>query len=252
VALGEEDGAGGRVPWRQARLARVRVPRAGELAWNPVTGERVIVLEGPEENDERRLVAELRVSPQGAVAGEHLHPAMMERFEVLEGRLGVKLAGEERTADPGDALEIPPGTWHDWWNAGENEAVVKVTVTPGERFSQLIANLFGLGFDGRTNAKGMPSPLQLVALGREFDDVIVFRRPPRMIQRVLFGLLAPIAQLRGYRGTYARYEDAEIVGTAEDARHGRPLEVRAGLGPGPPGTGSRSRSEGGGRPSRNG
>jgi quercetin dioxygenase-like cupin family protein len=210
------------------------VPKAGELAWNPVTGERSIVLEGPGDNPERRLVAELHVSPAGAVVGEHLHPSITERFEVREGRLGVKLAGEERTAEPGDALEVPPGTWHDWWNAGAEEAVVKVTVVPGDRFAQLIVNLFGLGLDGKTNAKGMPLPLQLVAMAREFEDVIVFRRPPRAVQRAVFGLLAPIARRRGYRGVYPRYEDAEILGTPEDVREDRPLEVRFGDGPGPP------------------
>ena len=217
-----------------ATLIEMRLPEAGELAWNPVTGERVIVLEGPAESPERRLVAELHVSPRGAVAGQHLHPAITERFEVLEGTLGVKIAGEERTANPGDALEVSPGTWHDWWNAGDEDAVVKVTVTPGERFSQAIANLFGFGLDGKTNAKGMPSPLQLVAFAREFEDVVVLRRPPRPVQRAMFGLLAPIARRRGYRGTYPRYEDARIVGTPEDVREGRPLEARFGEGPGPP------------------
>jgi quercetin dioxygenase-like cupin family protein len=212
----------------------MRLPKAGALAWNPVTGERAIVLEGPEENPERRLVVELHVSPGGAVVGEHLHPAITERFEVVEGMLGVKLRGQESEASAGAAVEIPPGTWHDWWNAGDEEAVVKVTVTPGERFSQLIANLFGFGLDGRTNAKGMPSPLQVVALAREFEDVIVFKRPPRPVQWAVFGLLAPVARRRGYRGVYPRYEDAEIVGTPEDVREGRPLEFRFGDGPGPP------------------
>jgi hypothetical protein len=36
----------------------------------------------------------------------------------------------------------------------------------------------------------------------EFSDVIVFRKPPRMVQRAIFGLLTPIARLRGYRATY--------------------------------------------------
>jgi hypothetical protein len=47
-------------------------------------------------------------------------------------------------------------------------------------------------------------------------------------------VLGPIARRRGYRGSYPRYEDAEIVGTPEDLRAGRPLEVRFGDGPGPP------------------
>jgi hypothetical protein len=48
----------------------------------------------------------------------------------------------------------------------------------------------------------MPSPLQLALIGREFSDVIVFRRPPRQLQWVVFGALGPIARGRGYRGTY--------------------------------------------------
>jgi quercetin dioxygenase-like cupin family protein len=212
----------------------MRLPKAGELAWNPVTGERVIVLEGPGENPERRLVAELHVSPEGAVVGEHLHPAITERFEVLEGRLGVKLSGRKREARPGDAVEIPPGSWHDWWNVGDADAVVRVTVTPGDRFSQMIATTFGLALDGRTNSKGMPGPLQLVQVAREFDDVIAFRRPPRRLQQAIFGALAPIARRRGYLGIYPRYEEAEIIGTPEDVRAGRSLEVSFGEGPGPP------------------
>jgi hypothetical protein len=66
----------------------------------------------------------------------------------------------------------------------------------------MIETLFGLGREGHLNAKGMPSPLQLALLGQEFSDVIVFRRPPPPVQRVLFGLLAPLARARGYRATY--------------------------------------------------
>ncbi len=66
----------------------------------------------------------------------------------------------------------------------------------------MIETLFGLAREGHVNGKGMPSPLQLALIGREFSDVIVFRRPPPAIQRVLFGALAPIARARGYRATY--------------------------------------------------
>jgi quercetin dioxygenase-like cupin family protein len=212
----------------------MRVLKAGELGWNPVTGERSIVLEGPDENPERRLTVELYVSPGGAVVGEHLHPSITERFEVLQGTLDVKLSGQKREASEGEAVDIPPGTWHDWWNAGDTEAVVKVTVTPGDRFSEMITTIFGLALDGRTNAKGMPNPLQLVTVAREFEDTIVFKRPPRPVQRAIFGLLAPIANRRGYRGIYPRYEETEIVGTPADVRAGSPLEVRFGEGAGPP------------------
>jgi hypothetical protein len=68
--------------------------------------------------------------------------------------------------------------------------------------ARVVETLFGLAREGHVNEKGMPGPLQLALIGREFSDVIVFRRPPPAIQRGLFGALAPIARARGYRGTY--------------------------------------------------
>jgi mannose-6-phosphate isomerase-like protein (cupin superfamily) len=207
---------------------------AGYVSENPVTGERGIVLEAPPDNPARRLAAELHVRPGGAVAGEHLHPAIAERFEVIEGRLGVKLDGERSTIGPGEAVEVAEGRWHDWWQEGDEKAIVRVEVVPGDRFLEMIRTLYGLAVDGRTNAKGMPRPLQLVALAEEFNDVIVFRRPPRIVQRLLFGALAPLARVRGYRGIYPRYAEARSMGTPEQARSGAPLHAGFGDGPGPP------------------
>jgi hypothetical protein len=56
----------------------------------------------------------------------------------------------------------------------------------------MIETLYGLARLGYTNAKGMPPPLQLALVGREFSDVVVFRSPPRVVQRAVFGALASI------------------------------------------------------------
>jgi hypothetical protein len=53
----------------------------------------------------------------------------------------------------------------------------------------MLGTLFGLANAGRTNAKGMPNPLQLALIGQEFSDVIVFTKPPRAVQKVAFGIL---------------------------------------------------------------
>jgi hypothetical protein len=77
-----------------------------------------------------------------------------------------------------------------------------VEITPGERFVHMIETFFGLARLGHTDAKGMPSPLQLALSAQEFSDVIVFRSLPPAMQRAIFGALAPIARWRGYRATY--------------------------------------------------
>jgi hypothetical protein len=66
----------------------------------------------------------------------------------------------------------------------------------------MIETLFGHARLGYTDAKGMPKLLQLALIAREFSDVIVFRSPPLLVQRALFGALAPVAHWRGYRATY--------------------------------------------------
>ena len=66
----------------------------------------------------------------------------------------------------------------------------------------MIETFFGLARLGHTDSKGMPRLLQLVPIAREFSDVVEFRSPPAVVQRILFGALAPIARSRGYQGTY--------------------------------------------------
>jgi quercetin dioxygenase-like cupin family protein len=179
--------------------------RVGDVAENPVTGERAVVIIGTEETGGERLVADLYVRPGGAVVGEHVHPIISETFTVVSGRVGFRIDGAEDVAGPGERLHVPPGTAHDWWNAGDEEARVTVEVSPAARFEAMISNLFGLAQDGKTNEKGMPNLLQAALFAREFGDVLYFTRPPRLVQKLLFGALAPLARALGYRGSYPKY-----------------------------------------------
>jgi quercetin dioxygenase-like cupin family protein len=175
---------------------------AGELWENPVTRERVRILVAPWQNANRRGTAELTALAGARVAGEHLHPGIVESFTVLEGELNLKRDRVKSVLKEGESAVIEPGLWHDWWNAGEDDARVRVEVEPGERFVHMLETLFGFAQLGHTNSKGMPDPLQLALFASEFSDVIVFRAPPRSVQRAVFGALAPIARRRGYRSTY--------------------------------------------------
>jgi quercetin dioxygenase-like cupin family protein len=176
--------------------------KVGEVWENPVTAERATILEAPWQSAEGRATAELTALVGARVVGEHRHPAMVERFTVLDGELTLKRDGTTSVLSEGETAVIDPGVWHDWWNASDRNARVRVEVTPGERFVHMIETLFGLARLGHTNNKGMPHPLQLALFAREFSDVIVFRAPPPTFQRVLFGALAPIARRCGYRATY--------------------------------------------------
>ena len=51
---------------------------------------------------------------------------------------------------PGETAVVQPGVWHDWWNAGNRDARVRVEVTPGVRFVHMVETFFGLAAEGRT------------------------------------------------------------------------------------------------------
>ena len=176
--------------------------RTSEVWENPVNRERLTILERPWDNPAGRAVLELTALVGARVVGEHRHPAMVEKFTVLEGDLTVKRNGQTSLLRQGETGIAEAGVWHDWWNAGDRDARVRVEITPGERFLHMIETFFGLARLGHTDGKGMPRLLQLVLIAREFKDVVVFRSPPPGMQRIVFGALAPLARWRGYRETY--------------------------------------------------
>jgi mannose-6-phosphate isomerase-like protein (cupin superfamily) len=171
---------------------------------NPVTGELAHVLSRPEGG--RSFAVELWLQPGAALAGAHIHPSIIERFEVLEGSVGFLVGDEERSMSPGDGTaEVPAGTVHDWWNAGAGIARVRVEIeaSPGmpagsaDRFVAMIETLWSLGALGTVNRKGMPDPLWLAAIAHEYRDVIRFVRPPSAVQSMLFPPLSVLARRLG-------------------------------------------------------
>ncbi len=127
-------------------------------------------------------------------------------FVETSQRLGLDLVEVARVHFRlGERLHVRPGTAHDWWNAGDTVAHVLLEVEPAARFEAAIRNGFGLAQDGRTDARGMPGLLQMAVFALEFDDVIRFTWPPQIVQRLLFTVLAPLARLAGYKGSYPEY-----------------------------------------------
>src|SRR6201999_1705118 len=176
--------------------------RRGQVFENPVTGERAIVITDPLDHPEGVLVAELHVAPGGRVAGAHRHPGLVERFRVVRGRVTYLIGDREAPLGPGASAEVPAGVVHDWWQVGDEEAVVVGEVDPGARFTEMVGTFFGLARDGKVDKNGMPHPLQLALSAQDYGDTMVMERPPRWVQRLAFGVLAPIARLRGLKPSY--------------------------------------------------
>jgi quercetin dioxygenase-like cupin family protein len=176
--------------------------RKGDRLENPVTGEILIFRRTSRETDGESVLVETIVRPDGFVASAHLHPHQTERFEVLEGRLGLRAGDRELVAEPGEVVTVEPGTPHRFWNAGETEARFLCEVSPALEFESLIETMFSLAADGKTNRKGMPNPLRLAVIARSHFDTVRLPFPPAWLQRLGLAMGAPLGRLLGYRPTF--------------------------------------------------
>ena len=169
-----------------------------EIIHNPITGETLYVLESTAET----FKFEFRLRPGGVVAGEHIHPTQQQTITVLSGELHCQAGKNQYVIRADESVTIPPGMTHSQWNPTNTEVFAIKELRPAGRFHHMFRTVFALARNGRTNAKGVPRPLIGAAFMAEFKDVI---RPARLRHRLIFGLLAPLCRLLGYRQIIRNY-----------------------------------------------
>ena len=179
--------------------------RRGEVLESPINRQRAVFRETAGETGGELLRLDFYLGPGGFLSSEHLHPKQEERIEVLSGTLRCRVAGHERDLYRGEAVTVPPGTTHTLWNDGEVEAHALIEYRPALRMEPLFETLFGLGRDGRTNDRGLPTLLQGAVMLKEYEEEYRLARPPLYLQKALLAVLAPLGRALGYRGRYPRY-----------------------------------------------
>ena len=184
--------------------------RSGDTIHNPVTGERITFHQTSADTNGEAVVIECTVEPDGFVAAAHVHPSQTERFNVIEGTLGVKVGKDEQTLGRGDVAVVEPGTPHRFWNAGEDVVRFVCEVRPALQFESLLETMFALAADGKTNRKGMPNPLRLAVIANAHFDTVQLPFQPALLQRIGLALGAPVGKLFGYGATYEPAGEAAL------------------------------------------
>jgi mannose-6-phosphate isomerase-like protein (cupin superfamily)/uncharacterized protein YndB with AHSA1/START domain len=184
-------------------------------------GHRAHVLESARDTDDGALRFDYS-APPGANISEHIHRIQEESFEVVSGKLGVRVGGRELILGPGQSATGPPRVPHAWWNPSDDERVRLLTgIRPGLPVETMLETMVGLMQDGKTIGPVPKNPLQLAVLAQEIGSWLV-------LTPVEKGLLAPVAvlaflgRLFGYRARYPEYSGPEA---AETIRIGHSVEI---------------------------
>jgi quercetin dioxygenase-like cupin family protein len=185
--------------------------RAGDSIHNPVTGERIVFRQTAADTGGEAVVIETFVEPDGFVAAAHVHPSQEERFQVLRGTVGFKIAGKKQIAGPGTRVTVPAGTPHKFWNAGDEVAQFVCEIRPALQFESLLETMFALAADGKTNRKGMPNPLRLAVIANAHFDTVRLPFPPAALQKLGLVFGAPLGRLLGYGAVYTPVEGEPVT-----------------------------------------
>lgn len=116
-------------------------PEEGEVVQMGAVGARFMI-DGHRSGGGFALI-EHPIAPRALAAPLHVHTGEDEYSYVLAGRVGVEVGDEVQVAGPGDLVVKPRGTWHAFWNAGDESARVLEVISPAgfERYFAELAPL---------------------------------------------------------------------------------------------------------------
>jgi len=170
----------------------------GQTLENRASGERITFRTTAAQTDGALVAIDLELPPGRRVPGpRHVHPHQEERFEVVEGTMRFTMGRRRILAGPGETVVVPAGVAHDFANAGDRHALVRVEVRPALQMERLFETAVALADEGRTMLGGVPKPLELALFVREFGDEVRAAGAPWWLQRLA---LAPLAWLANRRG----------------------------------------------------
>jgi mannose-6-phosphate isomerase-like protein (cupin superfamily) len=193
------------------------MPMALQDVWfeNPTVGQRSRILTLPGESGGQKFVLEYVTRLYGGEHANpaHLHTTFTETFEILKGRARYRLGSETKTAVAGERVEMPPMVphQHPWSDSLQELHVRHTAVANPPNLRGLNASLQaditvqGLSRLGLVNGKGLPSLLQLAVLLDTTMPSTYLDGMSIPVQRLVYGALAPIGRLLGYKAAYREH-----------------------------------------------
>jgi quercetin dioxygenase-like cupin family protein len=172
---------------------------------DPVLRQRFSFHRTTDEDGGEVLHVDTWVDPGGGVT-PHVHPAMVERFNVLAGHPSFLAGRKWRTASPGEVVVVPAGIRHAYRNRGDEIAHIVCEARPPSSLQEFLEDAAALGRAGKLTRHAIPkSPsavLQGVVMAHHYREMVVLGfppLPPPFLQRLIFPALARFGERRGYK-----------------------------------------------------
>jgi quercetin dioxygenase-like cupin family protein len=132
--------------------------------------------------------------PPGAVPPPpHVHPRLIEEYEVIEGSFEVMLDGEWRTLGAGQSASVPEGRLHTFKNRSGAPIRVRNVHRPPARFEDYIEHIYTVcRARGIKTARDPRIPVYLSMIMLEYPETLM---PGRARERIGLKALAGVGRL---------------------------------------------------------
>lgn len=157
-------------------------------------GEKLTFLRLLKEPDGDRLEVEGFVKP-GCGPITHVHWKQDESVTVITGRMAAQVPGQEPIYyGPGESATFHRGTWHRFWNAGEDELHIKGWVKPANNVEYFLTEIYKAFDAGKDNR---PEPVAAAFLSMRYRSEFAVYGIPAFVKKVIMPVQFYIDRLRG-------------------------------------------------------
>jgi quercetin dioxygenase-like cupin family protein len=146
----------------------------GQVLENPASGEPITFRTTAAMTNGELVAMDLEL-PRGrrVPGGLHVHPLQEERFEDVRGTMRFRLRQQRIVAGARDVVVVPSGVPHDFANAGDETAIVRVEIRPALKMEHLLSRG---PLPGRADHRPVPWPaahqLELLPMNLETEALV--------------------------------------------------------------------------------
>ena len=145
------------------------------------------------EHEGQSLIVDTWIDPGGGVT-PHVHPAMEERFETIEGTAQFLSGRKWVTTPAGEGVVVPAGTRHAFRNRGDEVAHIRCRATPPMSLQEFLTDAAAMSRAGKLNKLGLPTSYaalkEVAAFAERHREMVVMSSPPAIVQKLLLPPLA--------------------------------------------------------------
>lgn len=125
----------------------------------------------------------------------HMHHRQSECLNVVSGKLGTQVLGEEpKYLGPGETAIFEPGVVHRFWNAGTEPLVCKGWIKPADNIVYFLSSIYQ---SIAASGTGKPDTFDVAWLLKHYRSEFEMTGIPVFVQKVIFPMALFFGKLSG-------------------------------------------------------